>query len=333
MSLNLLTNSLGASYTNDSELELDSSSGKTCSYMGIFFECTSAETAFKKFREFKMQEISIADTSITSKGHEVIFEGNSYFSSLLTSFDNLPTEIEVALLNLIIWSDHPPIFDETKNYMIHEANLPLECEKIIESSLCHSELTIFSKNSNSKYNNQLFDWLSKDKIRKLLISAHPYFEGKFGFLEMYRALEVGHLSSVRKAFNDKILTDAKSAIKTAEKSVSSDKNMLATFTKETGSESFFKKIFSEVEMLGKTGNSFANELMKKANADVSNKPSLINQQCWQGTTIVYQIRCSIAHAGATGIVVEDFTDSKEVFLKVNPILESLIANILGFNFK
>ncbi|MVZ97636.1 hypothetical protein EUU23_07945 [Sphingorhabdus sp. IMCC26285] len=326
-------------YQTAEEIEIDAENGEYCTCNGVKFAAKSALTAFLEARKFSFCETTFRPRSNCISAIECMIDGKSTYGCIFNSQqeDDFPSKVEEIILALVIYYDEfPHIFDGNSYFIYenHEQNYwginKFNCIQLCLSSLAASEKSFISTSNVVYFKPSTFDWIDLDRMAAVTFGAYPYFESKYGFLEFYRAIEVGHLSSILKEINTHFYKNARKVLEKQIKNLDSDRNMFANFSVSTDSKNEFAIICRELEKL-KDKNTFAQALMNnsKFSTTQNQKPEMINDQQWKGLALSYEIRCSVAHAGTNGLAIEDFDDVDEVLQIINPIMEKIALNCLG----
>lgn len=170
-------------------------------------------------------------------------------------------------------------------------------------------------------------------VGRYLTQSYENRFGKYGFLELYRALEAVFLSMILVNLEANFHSDANRALKQASDSLGKERVQLANACSTLGLGDFATRIARSINRLDPVGNNFAKDLHRTFDKDTSTKPYQLQDSEWMGAWYIYQLRCSIAHAGASGIVFEDYgNDATDLIEEVYSDMEKLVFGALGISF-
>jgi hypothetical protein len=341
--LDRILNSHEDAYSSIDQLEAEAELGENCYFQGISFSAKSALNAFLDSRDYRIERATHPILLTDSTALECFIDQKSHYGCVFfvpDSDGSLPSLVEEIILGCVLWNENIPEFNESTPYFVTQQEIDLDGNESFSidygsipiRSLSSGSDSFFAINSTTVLDRSKFDWLDNDKISRVAMGGYPFYENKYGFLEFYRSIEVGHLSAILKELNSNFFRDASSALDNARNNISTDRNKFAAFASQVDVLAHFSDICAKLESFKVKGNSFAIALLanSKFSKTLKSKPRRINDQQWKGLALSYEIRCSIAHAGSVSIAVEDFDDADEVFCELNPILEKIIVECLGF---
>jgi hypothetical protein len=331
-------------YSSIEDLEADAERGESCYFQGISFAAKSALNAYLDSREYKIEVSPYTIPVLVPAALECFIDQKSHYGCVFRIPDtdgNLPSLVEEIVLGCVMWKDDIEEFREQAIYFITQAEFSLGGNQKLAAdypnlpirSLSAGPNSFFGTNSTVVLDRAKFNWLDNEKIGRVALGGYPFFNNKYGFLEFYRSIEVGHLSAILQELNDGFFKDASKALEKATNNVSTDRNKFAAFASQVDVLGHFSSVCAIIERSKVRGNEFATALLQnsKFSKTLKSKPQSINEQQWKGLVLSYEIRCAIAHAGTVSIAVEDFNDVDEVLIELNPILETIVLECLGFS--
>lgn len=302
-------------------------------YEDYTFGANSLKSATSSRDEF---EFSIIDAlEIRNENflvHECMHQGGSSLVGRLTKVlptDILPDKAEEILCTLIL-NDLSISEINQKEVFFHHVNFPDGiCREIIFSAIKSSKLNLFHKGSISILSGQrTFKNILVERITKQYLDNKS---SKFSFLEAYRALEAMFLESILNELNEKFFQDPEKAVTNAKSSIEKERIQLGKLIYHQKQDQIARKFNSLIENNAQNGNSYCAALKSRRELDKSSVP-IPDNSTWFGCWYIYQMRCSIAHAGANGIVYEAFEDSGQIIEDACLLVEAIIAGILGIEF-
>lgn len=153
-------------------------------------------------------------------------------------------------------------------------------------------------------------------LREALTAKLP----KWRCLSLYRILENAYLSTIKRALLAAFDDDATKAVKDAQAKLASEVNQLVALAEEAGLIQEFLAFNTEYEKLLGAGNRFIIMLDKGAEAESLYK----SQDLYKKAVIrLYKLRCSIAHAGTSSVIYEQFPDADAAAYGLAPTMESI----------
>ncbi|WP_431823121.1 hypothetical protein [Burkholderia sp. F1] len=152
---------------------------------------------------------------------------------------------------------------------------------------------------------------------------------KWRFLLLYRILENGYIRNLLESIQNSIFFNPKDTLIKASDSVQNEFSQLTALIDKNGLGEHFDAIRKAVYK-GKTSNKFLEALQDKLDSDSRAK----NQKsAHQGAFIVYQIRCSIVHAGEMSIFFDKYPDAAIGLQSLYDHFDTAVFKYLGFSFK
>lgn len=143
---------------------------------------------------------------------------------------------------------------------------------------------------------------------------------KWRCLSMYRILENAYLSTIKRILLTAFDDDATKAVKDAQAKLGSEVNQLVTLAEEANLIPEFLAFNIEYETLLAANNMFIIMLDKGAEGEALYK----SQDLYKKAVIrLYKLRCSIAHAGTSSVIYEQFSDADAAAFALAPSMESI----------
>ncbi|WP_155629260.1 hypothetical protein [Burkholderia territorii] len=152
---------------------------------------------------------------------------------------------------------------------------------------------------------------------------------KWRFLLLYRILENGYIRNLLESIQSNIFFNPKDTLIKATDSVQNEFLQLTALIDKNGLGEHFDAIRKAVYK-GKSGNKFLEALQNKLESDPRAKKQ---KPAHQGAFIVYQIRCSIVHAGEMSIFFDKYPDATIGLQSLYEHFDTAIFKYLGFSFK
>lgn len=353
LSDSMCTNSglpLGSSATD----LIDSLNNGTPSVLdGLLTTEASREEAAGSLAEYSGYELRLAP-QICKKQEKycsVIFDGLPPVKVALISdlpIQNIPTDME----NLIFWASidsrlglhqawreeaHGLVVDwrtQTKGMAIvaEPVGLGVEGRQIVSSifglecsgvTSSHSLPALAANATTIKVSAppNIFSTIQARLLFESAFAAHP----KWRCLSLYRILENAYLDNIKKTLLSEFDEDPKTALESAKKKVASEINQLIHLTETSGLKVEFENFNTEFTALLGLGNRYI--IMTDKNAQ---EEQLYNSAELYKKSVVrfYKIRCSIAHAGTSSIIYEQFDDADDAIIILLPFIEAIAMKSL-----
>jgi hypothetical protein len=145
---------------------------------------------------------------------------------------------------------------------------------------------------------------------------------KYRFLEIYRIMENLFINNIKRKLIEDFDSEPSASLSDAADALKSEITQLCKLAEQH--EACFEKCLSVLKEL-KGSNRFVAALFRR----VSQKKWNSNGQCATGAAMIYQIRCSIVHAGTKDMIYENFDDSEAAVETVLPHVERAALLLLG----
>ena len=160
---------------------------------------------------------------------------------------------------------------------------------------------------------------------RLLYEAATVSHPKWRCLSLYRILENAYLSNIKETLMTEFDQDASKAIENAKKKVASELNQLVALAEKANLTSEFEAFNIEVDALLGAGNLYITKLDKGAEEE-----SLYGAKEVYKKAVLrfYKLRCSIAHAGTSSVIYEQFQDANSAALSLLPSIEAIALKSL-----
>lgn len=152
-------------------------------------------------------------------------------------------------------------------------------------------------------------------------TTHP----KWRCLSLYRLLENAYLTNIKSVLMLEFDLDAAKAIDNAKKKVGSEVNQLISLTENSDLKAEFVAFNTVFDLILASNNRYLTRLDKGAESD-----ELYGSKDAYKKAILrfYKIRCSIAHAGTSSVIYEQFQDSNEAIFQLLPSIETIALKSL-----
>lgn len=158
-------------------------------------------------------------------------------------------------------------------------------------------------------------------LREAATVAYP----KWRCLSLYRILENAYLTNIKQALLAEFDVDAGRALDSAKKKVSSEVMQLISLAEDADLKSEFQHLNAEFDALIAANNQFILKLDKGAEGD----PLYGSQEIFRkGVLRFYKLRCSIAHAGTSSVIYEQFPDADDAANALLPAIEAIALKSL-----
>ncbi|UWP97682.1 hypothetical protein [Aliiroseovarius crassostreae] len=263
----------------------------------------------------------------TDRGSQLI----GYFGP---SENRLPTTIEVIAAQYLLSEDGHSLAPDTTVLFSSKGFRDHSHFDIYQASLMSANGSFFQEQSQSiALEGSLSQSGSFQRAARYYGQSLSNRKEKYGALELYRALESGFLSMILAQVTNQFHIDAKRSLKAALDALEKERLQLASACQVLNILEPATKVARAINSSGPRGNKLAEELKQAFDKDTSPKPHGVEHIEWQGIWYIYQIRCSIAHAGAKGIVFEDFgADGDELLQEIYLHLEQMVLGALGITY-
>ncbi|WP_175751465.1 hypothetical protein [Burkholderia anthina] len=152
---------------------------------------------------------------------------------------------------------------------------------------------------------------------------------KWRFLLLYRILENGYIRNLLETVQQNIFFNPKDTLNKAADSLQNEFSQLTALIDKNGLGDHFESIRKTLYNR-KATNSFLAALHEKLEKDPRCKGK---KGPHQGAFIVYQIRCSIVHAGEMSIFFDKYPDAAAGLQELYGYFDTAVFQYLGFRFK
>lgn len=160
---------------------------------------------------------------------------------------------------------------------------------------------------------------------RLLFEASSFQHPKWRFLSLYRILENAYLSNIRSALLADFEQDASKAVESAKVKLSNETNQLVALAEQADLITEFVAFNAAVDAQIAAGNNYIIKLDRSAATETLYKaPELFKK----GVQRFYKMRCSIAHAGTSSVIYEQFSDANLATLALLPFVETIALKSL-----
>lgn len=161
------------------------------------------------------------------------------------------------------------------------------------------------------------------QVIKCIANAHSASPLKFKFLEFYRVLESVFLFEVKSRIISHFDLDPGAAVSAAADALKSEMSRIMDIAESK--PRYFEEIYTIIYNIKNT-NQFANAIYSKATQKIKTE----KKHSRIGAAFIYQIRCSIVHAGETGLIFERYPDGEQIVELITRPMEMLALSICGF---
>lgn len=159
---------------------------------------------------------------------------------------------------------------------------------------------------------------------RLLREAAAVSQPKWRCLSLYRILENAYLNNIKQLLLAEFDADASRALDSARKKVSSELQQLIALAEEADLRTEFEVLNTEFDGLKAANNHFITMLDRGAATD----PVYAQELYKKGVLRFYKLRCSIAHAGTSSVIYEQFPDSDLAATSLLPTIERIALKSL-----
>lgn len=150
---------------------------------------------------------------------------------------------------------------------------------------------------------------------------------KWRFLLLYRILENGYIRNLLESIQANIFFKPKDTLARATETLANEYSQLTNLVEHNGLSQLFEKIQRATH---NTGNSYLGAIKEKMDQDPRAKNSKPFQK---GAYIIYQIRCSIVHAGEMSIFYDKYPDAEAGLHELYDIFDSAVFKYLGVEYR
>lgn len=177
---------------------------------------------------------------------------------------------------------------------------------------------ILSLNSNGFY--------TKLEDFSILNEAISESRIKWRFLLLYRILENGYIRNLLETIQSNIFFKPKDTLSKAAETLANEYSQLVNLVEKNGLSLIFEKIQRAAHT---TRNQYLSAIKEKLDQDPRAKNSKPFQK---GAFIIYQIRCSIVHAGEMSIFYDKYPDAEAGLHEVYDLFDGAVFKYLGIEF-
>ncbi|WP_203291860.1 hypothetical protein [Maricaulis parjimensis] len=276
-----------------------------------------------------------AQANARTNFHEVVCDSKTAsFGTIVANEESIPTALEPALCKFILFGQSDLESSSDVHFHFYEKTLKQHSifEVLEAANKCRSQ-TAFHKNKTSILTDE--ESIYAERSNRLIAQSYQFYGTKYGFLELYRSLESGFLDSILSVVNRDFSKNPRACLEKALQSISKERAQLASLIVDNGDSSLLNLLARDFDNLKKgkiKENTFAKEISKLFSKDNSEKISGMEENAWRGAWIIYQIRCSIAHAGSQGLVIEDFDDNEDIISALYDYVERISLSLVGIRF-
>lgn len=313
------------------QLQTLAEDGVSVYHKNIPFSAQSLLDASTDFKQYKFETIPKHISRFSTVIHEFVHDAGETIAGYVELEDlytSIPSAIEVILCKFIL--DRNDIDLLTGNRLIFfQENFP-EC---LNGVLVREFFKSDHANFFSMHNSSMFEALDEEyppQMLRIVKNACSSANSKYKILEYYRALEALFLQNILRKINEDYPVDPKKTLEQAVDSLKKERDQLVSLMSHKGQTTVAREINRLIERKNADGNRYCSKLMEKF-AKNKEKPTLDDDGAWRGCWYIYQIRCSIAHAGTDNIVYEYFDDSDDIVAELAPIMEQILLGCIGIS--
>ena len=150
---------------------------------------------------------------------------------------------------------------------------------------------------------------------------------KWRFLLLYRILENGYIRNLLEVIQGNIFFKPKDTLSKATETLANEYSQLTNLVEKNGLTAIFEKIQRATHT---TRNSYLSAIKEKLDQDSRAKNSKPFQK---GAYIIYQIRCSIVHAGEMSIFYDKYPDAEAGLHELYDLFDSAVFKYLGVEYR
>ncbi|MCY1356891.1 hypothetical protein D9M69_433570 [compost metagenome] len=200
-------------------------------------------------------------------------------------------------------------------FSLHHADLPVSS---VQTTLKDSAAGVTLRNDAASYS---------ETQSRLIFEAISETNPKWRCLSFYRILENAYLNNIKRILIANFDFDAKTALTTAQKNVSSEVQQLITLATTLTMQAEFLKFNNDFELLIQADNNFIKAIDNNARED---RDLYGHIEIWRKAVLrFYKLRCSIAHGGTSSVIYEQFADANIAALSLLPSIEDLAFKSLN----
>lgn len=242
----------------------------------------------------------------------------------------LPTAVEVAIVRALAAAppeDHEKIL--SGGAMIY-LGPQAACDKIfdvarvIQDPLVGS--SIFCSSAKNLIVDENVDVLLNNFALECIASSLRTAPLKFRFIELYRIIEARFISDVKARLLSRYDAEPIAALSDAMDALKSEFNQLTRLAE--GQKSEFEDLWITIDDFKKTGNKFSYALFRS----IEVKGRAGGGKFLAAAALIYQIRCSIVHAGERDMIFEKFPDADGLLTEILPKMERIVMLLVGIDF-
>lgn len=160
---------------------------------------------------------------------------------------------------------------------------------------------------------------------RLISEAGAVYHPKWRCLSLYRILENAYLASIKRTLLTAFDADASRAIEEAGKKIKNEPNQLVSLAEEADLIAEFVLFDIVYEGLLVAGNKFILRLDRGAESESLYKAP---ERYKKAVIRFYKLRCSIAHAGTSSVIYEQFQDADAAARVLAPAMEAIAIKSL-----
>lgn len=150
---------------------------------------------------------------------------------------------------------------------------------------------------------------------------------KWRFLLLYRILENGYIRNLLEVIQNNIFFKPKDTLSKATETLANEYSQLTNLVEQNGLTPIFERIQRATH---NTRNLYLGAIKAKLEQDPRAKNSKPFQK---GAFIIYQIRCSIVHAGEMSIFYDKYPDAEAGLHELYDLFDSAVFKYLGVEYQ
>lgn len=150
---------------------------------------------------------------------------------------------------------------------------------------------------------------------------------KWRFLLLYRILENGYIRNLLEVIQNNIFFKPKDTLSKATETLANEYSQLTNLVEKNGLIPIFEKIQRATHT---TRNLYLSAIKEKLEQDSRTKSAKPFQK---GAYIIYQIRCSIVHAGEMSIFYDKYPDAEAGLHELYELFDNAVFKYLGVEYK
>lgn len=249
----------------------------------------------------------------------------SFGTVVIPAQTSLPTAVETALAACFL-NGYVPELQEGKQTIafILGATPRPELANLIRSVWACNADTFFHRSSSSVVQDAPAGY-DTARVSRYVGQCYENYGRRYGFLELFRAAETCFYAGLLSKLNREFLSNPKRITKEVSSALDAEARMINVVISESGAIALGEEVADRVHRLRTQNNSFAAELFR----NFERRTEKDNSKTFRAAVYLFQVRCSIAHAGQDGLIYEEFDDADAVLIELFELFEEILLHALG----